>query len=68
MFDMVRWLLLLQPVHYIAMVFRDLTLVGDSADIFEHIVIFWMAGLFFMTVLYGLLKYLTARRIGGQRN
>ena len=62
MFDLVKWLSYLQPVHYIAMDFRDLTLVGENADIRQHVEIFWVGGFLSLMTFYALLKYKLAER------
>ena len=41
-----------QPVHYILMDFRDLALIGESANSFEHIVIFGLSGIGLNILLY----------------
>ena len=63
MFDAVKWLSYLQPVHYIAMDFRDLTLVGENADIRAHVEIFWIGGMLSLMTFYGMLKYKFAQRL-----
>lgn len=62
MFDVVKWLSYLQPVHYIAMDFRDLTLVGENTDIRSHVEIFWVGGALTLMTFYALLKYKIAVR------
>ncbi|MBQ6757888.1 MAG: hypothetical protein IJP42_02220, partial [Selenomonadaceae bacterium] len=56
------WLSYLQPVHYIAMDFRDLTLVGENTDIRSHVEIFWVGGALTLMTFYALLKYKIAVR------
>ncbi|MBR4641326.1 MAG: hypothetical protein IKO74_01235 [Selenomonadaceae bacterium] len=63
MFDAVKWLSFLQPVHYIAMDFRDLTLVGKNADIRSHVEIFWVGGALTLMTFYALFRYKLAQRL-----
>ena len=63
MFGAVKWLSYLQPVHYIAMDFRDLTLVGENADILSHVEIFWIGGMLTLMTFYALFKYKLAQRL-----
>ena len=63
MFDAVKWLSFLQPVHYIAMDFRDLTLVGENADIRSHVEIFWVGGVLTLMTFYALFRYKPAQRL-----
>lgn len=58
MIDIIKWISMLQPVHYITMDFRDLALVGASATYFSHTVVLFLVGMIFMLVLYILLYYL----------
>ena len=63
MFDAVKWLSFLQPVHYIAMDFRDLTLVGENADIRSHVEIFWVGGMLTLMTFYAMFRYKLAQRL-----
>ena len=63
MFDAIKWLSFLQPVHYIAMDFRDLTLVGENADIRLHVEIFWVGGMLTLMTFYALFRYKLAQRL-----
>ena len=63
MFDAIKWLSFLQPVHYIAMDFRDLTLVGENADIRSHVEIFWVGGMLSLMTFYALFRYKLAQRL-----
>lgn len=58
MIDIIKWISIIQPVHYILMDFRDLALVGESATCFSHTVILFLIGMIFMLILYALLHYL----------
>ena len=47
----------LQPVHYILIDFRDLALIGESANNLQHTVIFCFSGTVLYFLLYILLKF-----------
>lgn len=50
-------------VIYIVMDFRELTLVGENADIRSHVEIFWVGGALTLMTFYALLKYRLAKRL-----
>lgn len=62
MIDIIKWISIIQPVHYILMDFRDLALVGESATCFSHTVILFLIGMILMLILYALLHYLVEVR------
>ena len=62
MIDIIKWISLLQPVHYIIIDFRDLALVGESSTCFSHSITLFFIGMIFILILYALLHYLVEIR------
>ena len=51
MIDIIKWISLLQPIHYILPDFRDLALVGMTSNYFLHISAFLMIGIVLALIL-----------------
>ena len=56
MIDIIKWISLLQPIHYILPDFRNLALVGVTSDYFLHISTFLTIGLILTSILYVMMK------------
>ena len=59
MIDIIKWISLLQPIHYILPDFRDLALVGMTSNYFLHISAFLMIGIILALILNIIIQKLT---------